>query len=411
MLIALTKLADIAVRSMFVLLVLYALPVRETGQFGLGLTLLGVYAFAAGFERYNDLQRRLAGTGAHDSDRLIISSLRFFTLNHLVGLPLLALLLVWWVKLPLALVLAAAVVGVSEQFCNEVYRIALIAPRYRPLLFTVLGKNALLLAIVVAQWWQNERTLRIDGVLLAWAGCSLAGLLMIAAGAMRLWTFVHWADVVGAGLTQRQQWRASATHFLIGLVAMATLQLDRLIAGGLLSLDESGRYFRHAFLASFAYQVFNVASYNRLAPRIYTDCRSNHPAQARSAIRQEYQWLVPSAVLVMAGFYAAVHLGAGVVPALQSVNPHLLALLTAGYFVRTIADFNALLLNAVMSERMVFNAQLAALAATLLFNLTLTPVLGLTGPMLSLGLTAVVYALATRHFVRRNRALTSPSPT
>lgn len=115
---------------------------------------------------------------------------------------------------------------------------------------------------------------------------------------------------------------------------------------------------------------------------------------------------MPAAGLVIAGFYAVVHFGVDAAPTLRSIQPHLLALLTAGYFVRSIADFNALLLNAEMSERQVFHAQLAALASTVLFNLILTPMLGLAGPMLSLGLTALVYALFTRHQVRRHPALT-----
>ncbi len=89
MLIAATKLVDIAARSLFVLLALYALPVRSTGLFGLALTLIGFFAFLSGFERYADLQRRMVDTTDGQADRLIISTLIFYSVNYALWLPVL----------------------------------------------------------------------------------------------------------------------------------------------------------------------------------------------------------------------------------------------------------------------------------------------------------------------------------
>lgn len=410
MLIAATKLADIAARSLFVLLVLYALPVRSTGQFGLALTLIGFFTFLAGFERYADLQRRMIGTSGVQTDRLILSTLRFYALNHLMWLPVLLALLVLWVQLPLSVALLCGVIAVGEHLSNEVYRIALIAPRHRPVLFAVLAKNVVTLAVIAALLWSRPSAFDIDGVLTAWAATSFVGLLAIAIGFTRTWAFDSFADAGGAGLRRRAQYRASRTHFLIGLVALGALQADRLVAGALLTLEQSGLYFRHIFLASFAYQVFNVASYNRVAPRVYEQAHARRPAQAKAVIRRELKRLVPAAALLVALFYAISHSGLGHLKALQSINPDYLALLTLGFLVRAFADFNALLLNAVYSERDVFISQLAALALAVGFNIVLTHLYGMDGTVATLVIGSAAYYLISRARTRRN-ALLNPRET
>ena len=405
MLIAATKLFDIAARSLFVLLVLYALPVRSTGQFGLALTLIGFFTFASGFERYADLQRRMIGTTDLQTDRLIVSTLRFYALNYLMGLPVLLALLTLWVQLPLMLALLCGVIAVGEHLSNEVYRIALIAPRHRPVLFAVLAKNIVTLAVVAALVWARPAAFDIDAVLAAWAATSLFGLLAIVVGFTRTWAFASIADAGGAGLRQLVQYRASRTHFMIGLVALGALQADRLVAGALLTLEQSGLYFRHIFLASFVYQVFNVASYNRVAPRVYEQAHAQHPEQAKAVIRRELKRLVPAAVLVAALFYAISHSGLGDLKALQSINPNYLALLTLGFLVRAFADFNALLLNAVYAERDVFRSQLAALALAIGFNIVLAHLYGIGGTVLTLVIGSAAYGLISRAHVRRNPLL------
>ena len=86
------KLTDIAARSLFVLLALFALPARETGQFGLLLTLIGFFSFVVGFERYLDLQRGLARLAASEGDQLVVSTLRL-NAAHCVAMPLVAFFL------------------------------------------------------------------------------------------------------------------------------------------------------------------------------------------------------------------------------------------------------------------------------------------------------------------------------
>jgi hypothetical protein len=56
-----TKLVETAARGFFMLVCIYALPLEEVGRFGLIATAVGLLAFALGFERQIDGQRRVAG--------------------------------------------------------------------------------------------------------------------------------------------------------------------------------------------------------------------------------------------------------------------------------------------------------------------------------------------------------------
>ena len=405
MLIAATKLADIAARSLFVLLVLYALPVRSTGQFGLAMTLIGFFSFLSGFERYADLQRRMIGTSEQQTDRLIVSTLRFYALNYLVWSPALLALLMLWVQLPPTSAMLCLVIALGEHLSNEVYRIALIAPRHRPVLFAVLAKNVVTLATVVALLGSRPASFDIHLVLAVWAITSFIGLLAIAAGFMKTWAFESFTAAGGARLTQLNQYRSSRTHFMIGLVAMAALQADRLVAGALLSLEQSGLYFRHIFLASFAYQVFNVGSYNRIAPKVYGHAHAGQPWLAKAAVRRELMLLVPLAGLLVGLIYAADHAGVGNVKALQSINPHYLGILTLGYLIRAFADFNALQLNAVYSERQVFIAQACAVSFGIVVNVVLTQHFGIAGTVVTLVLGSTAYFIASGFYTWHSPSL------
>ena len=405
MLIAALKLADIAARSLFVLLALYSLPVRSTGQFGLALTLIGFFTFVSGFERYADLQRRMVGTTPIETDRLIVSALRFYAINYLATVPVLLAALVYWVELPAPLAGMCMVIAVSEHLSNEVYRIALIAPRHRMLLFAVLAKNVVVLAVVAGLLWLRPATFDIDHLLAAWAAISLAGTAIAAIGFTRTWAFASIGSASASGLRQGLQYRASRTHFLIGLVALSSLQVDRLLAGGLLSLEQSGLYFRHVFVASFAYQVFNVASYNRIAPQVYANLHAANPVAAHWLVRREMTILVPLALMLVGVFYALPPLNSGRVEALQSINPTFLALLTVGYLVRARADFNGLLLNATYAERKVFVSQLTALTLAIAFNVALTRLFGLAGTVATLVCSATAYLMISGYFTHQTPLL------
>ncbi|HYH42456.1 MAG TPA: hypothetical protein VD867_10755, partial [Burkholderiales bacterium] len=210
-------------------------------------------------------------------------------------------------------------------------------------------------------------------------------------------------------LSLRDQYGASKTHFMIGVVALVALQSDRLMVGGLLTLEESGVYFRHVFVASFVYQVFNIGSYNRLAPRVYAHVVAGQPALARAAIWREMSWLVPSTLVVLAAtpFIDLSGLSRRFkgLSALSSIVPLYLAVLVFGYLVRTVADYNALLLNSIYREREIFVSQVSSAGLALASNLVLTSTFGIAGTVATVVLGASCYAGLSSLCLQRNRQL------
>lgn len=407
MLTAVIKLAVIALRSLFVLLALYSLPVESTGAFGLALTLMGFYTFAVGYERYGDLQRRLVGAGPEQADRLIVTSLRFYLRNHLLALPVFLGLLAFWVGLPWPLVAAFAVIAVVEHASLEAYRITLIAPRYQHMLMVVVFKDALVLALAVAALLRDRSAFDFERMVLIWCACSALGLATMAVALVRNWSFPSLVEVTDAGLTALDQYRASATHFVIGLVALAALQIDRLVVGALLTLAEAGIYFRHVFLVSFLYQMFNVLSYNRLMPTVYAAVKEGRPSLARRELCREQRVTAALGVLLVAGVLGAYWVASSHRLNLRGLEPELLLALIFGYAVRAMADFRMMLLYASVRERLVVFSQCIALVIAGTFCFILGVAFGTIGIALGMILSSAVFLVLLEIHVRRAADLKS----
>jgi hypothetical protein len=405
--IAAIKLGDIAARSLFLLVVLYALPERSSGQFGLSLTLIALFGFLSGFERYLDLQRALVGKSERETERLILAALSFFALGYVLWLPPLAVLLALWVKLDVASIGLLLVIAIAEHLATEAYRIALISARHRWLLLVSLSKNVLLLGCAIGLVRAASVDFSLYLVLVVWAALSLTSVL-IAAG-----LFARAAAPASAAPEPAQpgflsQYRSSRTHFTIGLVAVASLQLDRLLAGALLPLEISGIYFRHVFVAAAAYQAFGVMSHNRIMKGLYANVFGGDVAAARSLARRELRRYVPLSGLAIVSIVLLATSGLLSHQALRSIVPAYLAGLMLAYLIRGIADYNAMLLNATYRERDIFRSQAAAVLVTFACAGALTPVWGIAGLIVAMLAGATVYLILTSVRVRRIPA--SPKP-
>lgn len=396
MLTAFLKLLDIAARSLFVLLVLFSLPARESGQFGLVLILVTFFALFAGYERYLDLQRGIAQADPVTADRLVISTLRFYALGYLAIIPLFLACLVLWVQLPWSLVAMGVVIAVGEHLSNEAYRLAAIERRYRALVVVALGKNLLLLSAAVVIWWMRDRSLTLAVVLQLWGFLS-AGVL-----AALYWIFaLRTAASPGPLTSLARQFRASRTHFTIGTIAVLALQIDRLVAGLFLPLETSGVYFRHVFLASVAYQTLGILSLNRIMQTVYRHLGRREHATAIAIVRRERK------IVVL--IYASLAVGTTVLgcldlirgPGLDRIVPFFLAALIVSYLVRNLADYNCLVLNGIFRERDVLRSQVLGLAVSFGSSLGLTPIFGIQGLLASTLLGAAVYFVASTFLRKR----------
>lgn len=397
---SLIKLTDIAGRSLFVLIILYSLPTRSSGQFGLVLSLIGLFAFLSGFERYVDLQRTLIGKTDKEADQFIFSSLQFFCVNYLLWIPILALLLYSWVDISTNSVMLCLLIAIGEHIANEFYRIALITRRYRSVLIVGMVKNIVLLGIVSHNMFTSSNSYDLNQFLTLWAALSVLGFL-ISAGIF-----------IQASIWMRElrhcdhlfifeQFRRSATHFKIGLMAVLALQADRLIAGGLLPLEDAGIYFRHIFLAAAVYQMLGVVSHNRIMARVYGGLHACKPSQVLKILIHE-KWRYVLLMLGLIGIVLFVSpLAARDFAFFKNITPYYLAVLMFAYLLRGLADYKSMILNAFYKEQQIFKSQLITVFFTSICSILLAPLFGIPGLIMAVLAGATIYLLFTSMFAYR----------
>jgi O-antigen/teichoic acid export membrane protein len=395
------KLVDVATRAAFILTATYGLQIAQAGRFGLIATLVGLFAFAFNFERHIDIQRRSAGEDHGVFDRHVVQALKFFAFNWAIMVPLFVLaVLLWTHASPLILGLAVVVV-VGEHLSNQAYQYALINHRYYPMLVVVAAKNSLLALVVLYSALLARDGFDLMFVMQLWAVgavlCTLGLGVMFArlnTATVRSEPFRFGADILG-------QHKASLTHFLIGLIAILILQFDRLAVGGLMSFEQTGQYFRHTLLVSFAYQAFNIASFNRITPAIFAEAKTQGIAHLRGRVLREYlKTLIGVPVLLLlAG--AADRLTAGVWSERFHLSLLLMGLLLVGFMVRAAADFHALILNARHDERHILVSQGIAFAIGAILLVVLTWRFGVYGAAFATIATSALYLVLVSRAVRR----------
>lgn len=392
------KLLDVAARAGFVLVATYALPIAQAGQFGLLTTLVALFAFGFNFERHIDIQRRTAGQPYEVFDRYVSSATGFFAFNWALMTPLFLGAVILMADISPQMAALAAVIVIGEHISNQAYYFALISPRYAPLLLVVTIKNIGLAAVVLYQALLADSPLRLDFVLTLWA----AGAALCTAALVVMWLRIRTAtprekpfhfgvDILG-------QHKASAVHFLLGLIALLVLQYDRLAVGALMSMDQVGVYFRHAALASLAYQAFSVISFNRIIPTVFAAARQDSVAALRGRVLREYLLTLIGAPVLFALLWGADVLTGGVYSERFHLSILLIGVMLVGFMLRAAADFHGLVLNARHLENAVLRQQAIAFAIGAVLLAVLTWWFGLFGAASATVATAGLYLIliATR---------------
>jgi len=393
------KLVDVFARSTFVLAVTYSLKLSGAGQFGIIVTLVGLFAFAFNFERHIDIQRRTAGESAGIFDRAVLSALKFYAFNYALMMPLFVLAVVAWAHVSWTLIALCIVVVVAEQLSNQTYQFSLITPRYYPLLGVVAAKNTLLVAAVLFRLVIAKR-LDLGYVLEVWAIGAVACTVVNGLVWLRLRLvgpshapFSFRSDILS-------QHRASFTHFVLGLIAVLVLQNDRLVVGALLHLDQVGVYFRHTLLISFAYQAFNIASFNRILPVIFTEAKMRPVRELEGRVLREYGKAVLAVILLTIAIWAGDWLTGGVYAERYKLQPFLLTVMLIGFLIRAAADLHALILNAKMLERSILRQQMISFAIGITLLIGLTWKFGIIGSAVANLCGSSLYLVLIRRAVR-----------
>ena len=398
-----TKLLETFSRAAFVLLVTFSLPLAQAGQFGLTVTLLGLAAFAVNFESHVDLQRSTASQPAAARDERVMRLQSFFVLNYAVVIPLLWASLLIIAHADFWLTTLATVILLADHMANQTYQLALVDRRYTPLVAAVAGKNSVLLALVAGHSaFRPGEELSYVVVTEIWAMVSALSCLVLPA----LWFLTvdcRSERMVLAYVPDFRQYKRSLTHFLIGLLAILSLQFDRLVVGGLLPFDETGRYYRHVLLVSLLYQITNIAFHNRVTGGVFRDAPSCPTQEVVGRLHQEWRRIL---VLALVGVAAALALDSALSHRISNrfaLDVWLGCALLAVVLLRVWADFNALYLNGRYKERRVLRAQLVAFTIASIAMVTLAAGTGVFGVVLAAGLGAVVYVALTELELKSER--------
>lgn len=395
------KFIDVFARAGFILTCTYGLHIAEAGRFGLIATLVGLFAFAFNFERHIDIQRRSAGEPHPVFDRHVTQALKFFAFNWAMMVPLFLIAVALWTDASWMILALAAVVVVGEHISNQAYQYALINDRYYPMVALVAIKNGLLAVVALGSALFAHDRFDLMFVMQVWAVgatlCTLAlgGLfLRLKDAAPKPSAFSFREDILS-------QHKASATHFLIGLIAILILQFDRLAVGGLMSFEDTGLYFRHTLLVSLAYQAFNIASYNRITPRMFAEAKTHSVAHLYRNVMREYLKTIVGVPLLLLAAWAADRLTEGVWSQKFHLSLTLMAILLAGFMIRALADFHALVLNALHQERKIFLTQGAAFAMGAVVLVGLTHFYGVYGAASATVVTSGIYLMLIARVVRK----------
>lgn len=400
MLVIILKFMEVGSRAVFVVLTSYSLESEQAGQFGLVVTLQGLASFAFGYERHIDVMRRMAGLSHEQFDRSVSKALSLFTLNYAWGIPLLTVSLVLMAHLPMPLIALCVVIAITEQLMNMAYHMAMVEPRYRKMLAITVFKNAVIaLSVIGGAFWYG---LDLSFVLKSWALASVIGTAFVAYSWLSLRQNQPDDETLREALAR--QYKASWTHFLLGLTAVLTIQIDRLLVGSLLSLQEAGVYFRHVLLVSMLYQGFNIAIYNRILPNVFSQGRSGDVAPLVRIVRREY-WNVLAFWTLCAVACVALHYATGgfLAERYHMHSEYFIGLLAMSA-IRTRADLNALVFNALHHERTVFRLQLLSFGLSLPVLIALAYLHGIPGLIFAAGVSAILYLTLTS--LRLNRIST-----
>jgi O-antigen/teichoic acid export membrane protein len=395
------KLVDVGARAAFILTATYGLQIAQAGRFGLIATLVGLFAFAFNFERHIDIQRRSAGEDHGVFDRYVVQALKFFAFNWAFMVPLFVLAVLLWTHASWLILLLAVVVVVGEHLSNQAYQYALINHRYYPMLVVVAAKNSLLGLVVLYRALFARDGFDLMFVMQLWTVGAVLCTLGLAVMFVRLNAAAKKEEPFRFGVDILGQHRASLTHFLIGLIAILILQFDRLAVGGLMSFEQTGQYFRHTLLVSFAYQAFNIASFNRITPAIFAEAKTQGVPHLRARVLREYlKTVIGVPILLLLAWGADVATG-HVWSERFHLSIVLMGVLLFGFVVRAAADFHALILNARHDERHILVSQGIAFAVGAALLVVLTWRFGVYGAAFATVATSALYLVLVSRAVRR----------
>lgn len=399
--VALIKLSETFFRGAIVLFCAYGLPLEEAGNFGLVSTAISLFAFVLGYERYIDLQRKVAGCDFRAVHQELSKTLKFYLFQYAAILTPTVIALSSITEISNYFLFIIAII-VGEQIANFAYYIILIDKRFfQPFIAATVKSGVQFFAIIIS-FYSMPKSRSLESVLFIWAVTSCAYLIFFTLWWVNLKKIEFAPRPPGMSLIRllKRQYRSSGMHFLIGLIAVSASQLDRLVVGGALSAVEVGIYFRNAVLAGLLMQIFGIVSYTRVAPEIYQQARKNKWFQAAEVIKIEYRRFA-ALVVIFLGFIIFIDLVNGGLAKHWGLNREFLAIVVMGVLLRSAADYKGLLLISTGANRTLLRNQVIALVLGVAGLFVLSTKYHLYGAFIGALFTPLLYFWLNRFSVQR----------
>lgn len=371
---------------------IYFLPVELSGQFGFLTLLFSLFATFYGFERYVSLQRQIVNESDEFAIKELASVLKFYLINFAIAIPVLILFIKTKTFDNWFLILCCLLISFVEHISNSVYNISIVYVRFLKGMPIIIIKNILLLA-VAAVLIISKKSNPLETIIIVWAVISLIQIVYFTRAFFKLiniFKIDFWKFDINELLSQ---YKFAYINFFIGIVAVLSLQADRLIVGISFNSTITGMYFRHVSLISILYQLFNIVSYNRLLPNVFLHAKTESFEFLKKIISKEYLRALAAVALGISCFMIAYYFFAKPIFEYFHIDLKTLVILLAIFSIRIYADYRAMILNALHLELKTLIFQVISLMLGILLMFILIPTFKVNGVLISSFIATLTYAL------------------
>jgi O-antigen/teichoic acid export membrane protein len=389
------KLGEIISRSLFLILMIYFLPIELSGKFGFITVLFSLFATFYGFERHVSLQRQIINESDEIVTNRLTSVLKFNIINFAITIPVMFLFIKTKTFDNWFLIFCCLLISFVEHISNSVYNISIVYEKFLKGMPFIIIKNIVLLIVAAFLIFFTQRN-PLETVLIIWALISLIQIFFFGRAFYRI-TMRFKIDLFKFEVKSiSYQYKLAYINFFIGLVAVLSIQADRLIVGISFDSINTGMYFRHVSIISILYQIFYITSYNKLLKRVLLKAKTETFDKVVLIVYREYK---RDLIFILLGIFVITivfsFFSQFIFSKFHIKLPILLFLLTV-FSIRIYADFRSMVLNAYHLEYVILKCQTLSMVIGILLMLVLIPIMGLNGVLASSLISTCIYATSLK---------------
>ncbi len=387
------KLFETITKSLFYLIVIYGFSLETSGKFGFLTVIIGLSSVFIGFERYISLQREIVKESNENTQEKLSDLIKFYLFNFIIIIPFFSIFIYLKIFDSAGLIAFTILILIIEHISNQIYNISVVYEKYIHLMVFIIIRNILLIFSVIFIIF-NDFENPLNSIIFCWFSLCLLQLIL------SIYFFIleqnrHSIHFFKFNFKKIfNQYLYSKIHFLIGLVAILWVQLDRIIVGLWFSSEYMGIYYRHVTLIGILIQLFNITSYNRLVPIIYGSVKTKSYNFINSILLKEYKFALSFLIFLsicIVVIYQTTLFESFFVNYLIQLD--LLLLLILVFSIKILADYQAIIFNAYKMERYIFRNQLISLVIALFFMFLLIPFYQIKGIIYASLISTIIYVV------------------